>query len=174
MFKIKDRSFTTKDDINEYLMDIKISNFRYPSLYYQMQRSFWDRKQQEISDKEYIDFLTELFNIGPYKDQYETPSKFAVNRKADVIRFEMFTKLKDPDNIYRELWHPFSTKKCIDVLKTDRDEFYFTFGKHKGKYISEVNDDNYLSWILTSDLHERIKDPVYNYLKAKQDGQNSN
>lgn len=79
-------------------------------------------------------------------------------------------QVTEPTN-YDDIWYDFvdpdgkvriycPTSGCLpgEIIATedpDPAKYVFTFGKYKGKRLTEVNDEGYLHW-----LHEKYDDPL--------------
>jgi hypothetical protein len=164
MYTLGNKKYINKDDIKAFVKSILETNYVTPGPN-DVQKPW---HPQKIFNDDHIEILTELATY--HEDKHKKDDIFAVAVKKTNAGYNlMIDKSKFPNRYYPQ-WQPVSINKCIDNIKTDRsDVYYFSFGKYAGKYIDEINDDRYLSWILLeSDLPQVIKDNVYNFLKTKQ------
>ena len=163
MYTLGNKKYISKDDIKAHIKSILETNYVTPDP--NSYQKHWH--PQEITNDDQKELLIELATYHP--DNHKKNEIFAVAVKKTNAGYNLMISKDSYQYRYNIEWHAVSVNKSIDNIKTDRtDVYYFSFGKYAGKYIDEINDDRYLSWILLeSDLPQIIKDNVYNFLKTK-------
>jgi hypothetical protein len=135
MYKVNNIEFKTKGDVKEYAMNILLNNLD---------------KEIVGEDKEFaMDLIRhhehkyDMDNIVLIESRSLSPDKL-----IPVFMLHIETKVKKQTKIRKT--HA-SVNRCVGdlpPLNVKTIDYVFNFGKYKGMSINDINDNDYLKWLL--------------------------
>jgi hypothetical protein len=152
MYKVNDVEFKTKELIKNFVKDILGNHINEP-----------------LQDKEY-EFMKEL--VGYHDHKYNVEDVIEImpvhqNVECNIILLKV--TFVNKTNKWKNKPTLVSIERCIrgiapyDVGIID---ITLSFGKYKGMKISEINDNNYLNWLVNQpSLHKDLKIKIGQFLR---------
>jgi uncharacterized protein (DUF3820 family) len=151
MYKIHNKEFKTKTEIKKYTSELLINNFG----------------KTLVGDDDL--FARELIKYHEHNYKLENVVSISCKDFSNVEDrilpiFIITYKRGNTDHV--------SLHRCINKIPIDDEpitEYTFKFGKYKGRTVEDINDNNYLKWLINNDVikDKRIKNHIEQYLNIK-------
>ena len=151
MYKVNDVEFKTKELIKNFDKDILVNHINEP-----------------LQDKEY-EFMKELVGYHDHKYNVEDvieimPVHQNVECNIILLNVTFVNKTKKKNKPI-----PVSIERCIRGIapyNVETIDITLNFGKYKGMKVTEINDNNYLNWLVNQpSLDKDLKGKIGQFLR---------